>query len=451
MVRQGFLGVTAVALASTVAACIVALIGATRPVEAAVALPVGFEDRLVATVRQPTALTPTPDGRLLLASKPGRLRVLEEGTPGKPLALDISERLCSNFERGLLGVAVDPNFSTNRYVYLYYTSIGSARSCPTLSDTTPYDPETFPVNRVSRFTMSGDTVDPSTEKILIDNIPSPSGNHNAGDLHFGKDDYLYVSVGDGGCDYANDSGCQGQNDASRDTNVLLGKILRVTRDGDIPSTNPYTGTNSARCSLSGRTDPGKYCQETFASGLRNPFRFAFDPDAYATRFFIGDVGEEAWEEVDQGEVGADYGWNLCEGTHDNPFRPASVDCTAAPYTPPVHEYGHADTGCSSITGQAFVPDDASWPTSYNGSYLFGDFVCNKIFELVPKEEGGFAMEEFASGLGGDGPIAMAFGPYGSGQALYYTTYANGGEIHAVVYGADPNQAPTSFLNTTSPN
>jgi glucose/arabinose dehydrogenase len=114
--------------------------------------------------------------------------------------------------------------------------------------------------------------------------------HNGGDLHFGKDDYLYITVGDGGCDYAGDSGCAGQKDASRDSHILLGKVLRITRDGGIPATNPYTGTDSARCNLTGRTDPGKKCQETFASGLRNPFRFAFDPNASGTRFFINDVG-----------------------------------------------------------------------------------------------------------------------------------------------------------------
>src|SRR5215210_8872857 len=108
--------------------------------------------------------------------------------------------------------------------------------------------------------------------------------------------------------------------ASLDTNVLLGKVLRITRDGNIPADNPYQGTDSARCGIkdaNGRTSPGNYCQETFASGLRNPFRFAFDPDASGTRFFIGDVGANNWEEIDDGKVGADYGWNRCEGTHDN--------------------------------------------------------------------------------------------------------------------------------------
>jgi glucose/arabinose dehydrogenase len=443
MARQDFLGATTVAIASMVAACMLALIGASRPVEAAVVLPVGFEERLMASVVNPIALAFTPDGRMLVASQPGQLWVYEDGQLLRTPALDISAEVCSNNDRGLLGVTLDPDFVTNHYVYIYYT-YNKHGVCPTRQPTDPGNP----VNRVSRFVMLGNTVDPSSEQVLIDNIPSPHG-HNAGDVKFGKDGYLYVSIGDGGCDYAGDSGCAEANDASRDPHVLLGKILRVTRDGDIPSTNPYTDANSARCNVAGRAEPGKHCQETFAWGLRNPFRFAFDPDATNTHFLVNDVGQSAWEEVDEGEVGADYGWNLCEGTHDNPRSEGSVSCPAAPYTPPVYEYSHS-TGCSSITGGAFVPN-GTWPSSYDDSYLFGDFVCNKIFELVPREEGGFAMNEFASGLGGGGPIAMAFGPYGSGQALYYTTYANGGEIHAVVYGADRNQAPTTSLNTTGPN
>jgi hypothetical protein len=256
-------------------------------------------------------------------------------------------------------------------------------------------------------------------------------------------------VGDGGCDYAGNSGCAGANDASRDRHVLLGKVLRITRDGGIPSTNPYTGTSSARCYLTGRTDPGKNCQETFAWGLRNPFRFAFDPNATGTRFFINDVGQNAWEEVDQGKAGADYAWNLCEGSHDNPDRAGSVGCTASPYTAPVHEYNHDTTSCASVTGGAFVPDGV-WPAEYDSSYLLGDYVCNKIFKLAPVSGGGFTRTEFASGLSGGGPTAMTFGPHGSSQALYYTTYANGGEVHRISYAVG-NQSPTASVKTTSPN
>ena len=414
----------------------------------AAALPNGFEDRSVASVEGPTALAFTPDGRLLITTKPGQLRVHEDGAPGTIQALDISGKVCANSERGLLGLAVDPRFGTtgNNYVYLYYT-YNKFNVCPTGQPSR----DDNPVNRVSRFAMSGDTVDRSSEKVLIDNIPSPNGNHNAGDLHFGEEGYLYVSVGDGACDYAEPTRCQSNNDASRDRNILLGKVLRITRDGGIPASNPYTGPNSARCgvpSANARTEPGNDCQETFARGLRNPFRMAFDPDAAGTSFRINDVGGSGWEEIDRGKAGADYAWNVCEGKHDNPFRRGSEDCAASPYTPPIHDYSH-NTGCSSITGGAFVPNGA-WPAAYDDAYLFGDYVCGKIFKLSPKDGGGFAKTEFATGLGRGGPVAMTFGPAGSGRALYYTTFVNGGEVRRILSTVG-NRAPTAALKTTSQN
>ncbi len=404
--------------------------------------PPDFTDTLITNVGSPTALAFTPDGRLLVTTAPGTLRVYEDGALLANPALDISDEVCTNGGRGLVGVAVDPNFATNNYIYLYYT-FDKHGGC---EQNTP----NVPVNRVERYVLS-DSNTATPDKILVDNIPNMN-QHSAGDLHFGKNGYLYVTVGDGGCDYAGDSGCAGQNDASRDPHVLLGKVLRITRDGDIPATNPYTGTDSARCNLTGRTDVGKKCQETFASGLRNPFRFAFDPNASGTRFFINDVGESKWEEVDEGRSGADYAWNLCQGNHDNAARPGSVNCGAAPYTPPIHEYSH-DTGCSSITGAAFVPNGV-WPASYDNSYLYGDYVCGKIFKLTPNGTGGFTRTEFVTGLGENSAVAMTFGPYQGSQALYYTTYGgngpgsggSGGEVHRIAYTGNANRLPTAELS-----
>ncbi len=219
---------------------------------------------------------------------------------------------------------------------------------------------------------------------------------------------------------------------------LLGKILRVGGDADgttfIPEGNPYTGPDSERCNLTGRIEWGKNCRETFACGLRNPFRMAFDPDAAQTRFMINDVGSSGWEEIDRGQAGADYGWNICEGRHDNPDRRGSVKCGQPPYTSPIHEYSHS-SGCSSITGGAFVPDGAWQPAStYDDAYLFGDFVCGKIFKLTPKDGGGFARTVFATGLGanGPGPVSMTFGPSPQGQALSDPTFAGGGEVRRIV-------------------
>jgi glucose/arabinose dehydrogenase len=417
-----------------------------NPASAAVTPP-DFTDTRVASVVSPTALAFTPDGRLLVTSEPGRLWVYKNGALLANPALDISGKVCTNGARGLLGVAVDPNFATNNYIYLFYT-FKKYGVCP-------QNTANVPVNRVERYVLSNSNT-ATSDKILVDNIPNMHHN-NAGDLHFGKDGYLYVTVGDGACDYAGDSGCGGQNDASRDPHILLGKVLRITRDGGIPATNPYTGTDSARCNLTGRTNVGKKCQETFASGLRNPFRFAFDPNASGTRFFVNDVGEGRWEEVSEGRSGADYAWNLCEGNHDNPNRPGSVNCGAAPYTPPIHDYSH-DSGCSSITAAAFVPNGV-WPAAYDNSYLFGDYTCGKIFKLTPNGRGGYTRTDFVTGLGENSAVAMTFGPHQGGQALYYTTYGgngpgsggSGGEVRRIAYTGNVNRPPTADIvaNPTS--
>src|SRR5947209_7571814 len=164
-------------------------------------VPAGFADQLVASLGSPTSIAFTPDGRVLVTTQGGTVRVVQGSVLVGPPAIDLSAQLCTNSERGLLGIAVDPAFTTNGYVFLYY-SLRKNPACDTAT-----------VNRVSRFVMSGNTL--GSETVLIDNIPSPAGNHNGGDLRFGKDGLLYISVGDGGCDYpgGTPSGCAQDNDA----------------------------------------------------------------------------------------------------------------------------------------------------------------------------------------------------------------------------------------------
>lgn len=386
---------------------------------AAAAVPAPFTDELVTALASPTAIAFTPDGRMLVTTQGGTVRVVHNGTLLGPVALDISGKLCSNSERGLLGAAVDPAFAANGFVFLYY----SFKTSPACDSST--------VNRVSRFVMTNNTISSTSETVLIDNIPSPAGNHNAGDLQFGKDGNLYVSVGDGGCDYpgGTPSGCAGNNDAARDPHVLVGKILRIDRNGGIPAGNPFTGERTARCNVTGRTTEGWRCQETFASGLRNPFRMAFDPNAAGTRFFINDVGQQTWEEIDEGQAGADYGWNVREGHCANG---STANCGPPPsgMTNPIFDYGRSD-GCGTITGGAFVPNGV-WPAAYQGKYLFADYVCGRIFRLDPNGSGGYTRVDFATGLGGGSAVHLAFGPWNNNtQALYYTTYERGGEVRRI--------------------
>jgi glucose/arabinose dehydrogenase len=408
------------------------------------AVPPGFTDALVVNVGAPTDVTFTPDGRILVTSQPGTLRVYDQsGTLLGSTAIP-SSQICFNSERGLLGAAADPNFASNGFIYLFYTRTKVPGNCSTASPVT----SSTPVNRVSRFTMSGSTFDLASEVVLVDNMPSPAGNHNAGDVAFGKDGYLYTTIGDGGCDYAG-GGCAGNNNAARDEHVLTGKLLRIAVNPDgstsIPPTNPFTGAGTARCNVTGQTTPGNRCQETFAWGLRNPFRFALDPNAAGTRLFVNDVGQGSREEIDLGQAGADYGWNCKEGTsltgQCSPLPPGVVD--------PIYDYGRGTvpgttaSGCASITGGAFVPNGI-WPSAYDNTYLFADYVCGWIFRL--SGSGPYMASDFATSLGSSSATSLAFGPFGNTQALYYTTYAGGGQVRRISYAQPGNNAPTAVAS-----
>jgi glucose/arabinose dehydrogenase len=419
---------------SALVACLLAAIGVDT---AAAAKGGGFTDTLVASIPAPTAFAFHPDGRMFVTTQPGRVRVVQDGVLSPTPALDLTSVLCSGSERGLLGIALDPDVATNGFVYLFATR-NVHNSCATNSPSSP-------VNRVSRFTLTGSTIDPASELVLVDGMPSPNGNHNGGDVHVGNDGNLYVSIGDGGCDYAGNSGCAGANDAARDLNVLTGKILRITRTGGIPAGNPFTGAGTARCNT-GPTTPGTTCQEIFATGLRNPFRLAFDPNTApsVTSFRINDVGQGAWEEIDAGIAGADYGWNVREGHCANG---STTNCGAPPagLTNPIFDYGRSD-GCGSITGGAFVPAGV-WPSAYDGDYVFSDYNCGTIFRLEPNGSGGFTRTVFRSGLGSSSAVHLGFGPVGTsgGQALYYTTYAGGGQVRRVTSNAT---APVASFTAT---
>ncbi len=419
LVWNAVMAVVLVGSTFTAASAGTAAVASSRPeVES---LPAGFGDSLVAAVEDPIALAPTPDGRILIADQQGRVWVLKNGKVLAKPALDISKKVCAgDSERGLLGIAVDPQFATNHRVFVYY-SYRKYKGCKTLT-------RKVPVNRVSSFTMPKNKIVPSTETVLIDNMVSYHANHEGGDLGFGDDGMLYVSVGDGACDYTLVSGCDPDNTIAHRGNTLRGKILRITATGGIPSNNPFTGAGTARCNQGGIAE-GLTCQEIFAKGFRNPFRFAFDPNSTRTRLFVNDVGQSTWEEIDKTTKGADYGWNTREG---HCAEGSLVDCGAPPagLTNPIFDYPHDAAGCDAITGGAFVPDGL-WGSAYDTGYLYGDYICNRMFLLLPDGSGGWVSSSFASGLGTGGPIAMTFAPYAGHTALYYTTYANGGEVHVI--------------------
>ena len=255
-------------------------------------LPTGFAETRVATgMPSPTAMAVAPDGRIFVAQQGGALRVVKNGALLAQPFLTVSVN--ASGERGLLGVAFDPNFATNNFVYVYYTTSSA------------------PIhNRVSRFTASAANPDVAAagSEVQILNLPNLSSatNHNGGAIHFGTDGKLYIAVGEN----ANSSNAPSLN-------TTLGKILRINADGSIPSDNPFisqtTGMNQA----------------IWARGLRNPFTFAIDPTN--GRIHINDVGEVTWEEVNLGVAGSNYGWPQTEG--NNPAGVAGVRYPIHTYQP----------------------------------------------------------------------------------------------------------------------
>ncbi|MES1185826.1 MAG: PA14 domain-containing protein, partial [Myxococcales bacterium] len=329
--------------------------------QAATILDSGFTDTTVVTgLSNPTAMAFAPDGRLFVAQQAGQLRVVKNGallaTPFLTLSVD------SNGERGLLGVTFDPSFAANKLVYVYYTTTSGGTH-----------------NRISRFTANGDVATVGSETVLVD-LPALSAatNHNGGALHFGNDGKLYVAVGE------NATGSNAQN-----MTTPFGKLLRFNSDGTIPSDNPFfastTGVNRA----------------IWALGLRNPF--TFDVRRSTGAILINDVGNNAWEEVNSGGAGRNYGWPTSEGATTNPA-----------FTGPLYVYPHAsdNSGGCAITGGAFYdPTTVQFPASYVGKYFFADY-CNGWIRKLDPATGTATL--FATGL--NAVVDIRVGPEG---ALYY--------------------------------
>ncbi len=336
----------------------------------AAVLPAGFTETTVASgLRQPTAMALAPDGRIFVCEQGGQLRVISSG--GTLLSGPfVTVTTTSAGERGLLGVAFDPQFFGNHFVYVYYTA------------TTPNVH-----NRVSRFTADGDAAVAGSERVLVDLDPLGATNHNGGAIHFGPDGKLYIAVGENAV-----------KDNAQTLDNRLGKILRINSDGTIPGDNPFFGTAVGAN------------RAIWALGLRNPFTFAFQP--FTATMYINDVGENTWEEVNQGLAGANYGWPTTEGP--------TAD---ARFVSPLYAYMHP-TGCA-IAGAAFYdPAVHQFPAAYNGSYFFAD-LCGGFIRRIPA--GSTTAVDFATGI--VQPVDLHVSDSGS---LYYLGRGFGANTGIVV-------------------
>jgi len=346
---------------------------------------------VVTGLSSPVDITHAGDGsgRLFITLQGGRVVIFDGVQILSPPFLDINSLVSSGGERGLLGAAFHPNYVGNGFFYVSYTD--------TAGDSV-----------IARYSISLDPnrADPTSGVILL-TIPQPFSNHNGGQLHFGPDGYLYIGIGDGG------SGGDPQNNG-QDLGTLLGKILRIDVDSGFPFTvppdNPFVGVVGAR-------------EEIWSFGLRNPWRFSFD--RLTGDMFIGDVGQNSWEEVDfqpaNSTGGENYGWRLMEG--NSCFNPA-INCNNGTLTLPILVYDHS-VGCSVTGGYLYR---GSKNPNLNGLYLYGDFCSGLIWG---------AQED---GLGGWNTTVLldtnfsisTFGEDESGEIYFAHLSATDGTIYQVV-------------------
>jgi glucose/arabinose dehydrogenase len=358
----------------------------------AATLPAPFVDEVVASgLESPTAMSFAPDGRLFVCQQGGQLRVIKNGALLSTPFLSVTTT--TSGERGLLGIAFDPAFATNHFLYVYHT---------VTSPTTH--------NQVSRFTANGDVAVAGSETVILNlNDLSSATNHNGGAMHFGPDGKLYVAVGEN----ANGSNAQTLGN-------LLGKMLRINPDGSIPTDNPFfntaTGVNRAIWSL----------------GLRNPFTFAFQPGT--GRMFINDVGQDTTEEINDGIAGSNYGWPTTEGATTDPrFRS------------PLFTYLHGSTsttGCAIAGGAFYNPASPQFPSSFVGKYFFAD-LCGNWIRLFDPQTG--TASDFASAL--SAPVDLKVGSDGLLYYLMRGAGSNTGVVGRIRNSA--NQAPSITTQPTS--
>lgn len=330
---------------------------------------------VVSGLAQPVHVAAPPgDPRLFVVEQAGRIRIVRGGSVEATPFLDLSGDVGAGGERGLLSVAFHPSYGTNGRLYVNYTDTAGATV-------------------VERFTVGADpdVVDPASRSVVL-TVPQPFANHNGGQLQFGPDGMLYVGMGDGGS--AGDPGNRAQ-----DLSTLLGKMLRLDVDGGtpyrVPPDNPFVGTAGAR-------------DEIWALGLRNPWRFSFDPPG--GMLYIADVGQNSLEEVNAvpaGEAGVNYGWRRVEG--DACFESG---CSFAGTTLPVVVYDHGD-GCSVTGGRVYRGDAVP---ALRGHYFYADYCRGWVRSF--RLDGGTPHEttEWRSG----GSSVSSFGVDGQGELLMVT-------------------------------
>lgn len=400
----------------------------------------GFSDTVIASsLDQPAVIAAAPDGRIFVGEKSsGKVKIIKNGGLLSEPMLDVNNFIPigmyfdSYFERGLLGIAFHPDFltdATKQFIYIYYTVCTSPNPSGTPGTSTGCNANAAK-NRVARFKVAGDSIDTTAgQTVIIDNIPSPAGNHNGGWIGFGQDQKLYISVGDGG-------GVANRVNAQK-LNSLNGKVLRINEDGTVPSDNP---TASEMGYVDPALNPAGTVKrpEIWAMGFRNPWRCRWHSDG---RFFCGDVGESSQEELDVVSRGKNYGWPFAEGSICP--TPSYTTCPSG-LTVPIYSYGR------SVGGSITVGDFGSktnFSGDYQQSFFVGDYVGTWIGRLVLDASGTAVIGELQDFMNPVGSITDLI--VGLDGNIYYTDIA-AGTIHKISLLTSTNRSPV-IVASASPN
>lgn len=379
-----------------------------------VAAPAFVASELVASgLDRPVYVTaPAGDARLFILEQKGTIQLLKDGSLLPNPFLDITSLVMdpSQYsEQGLLGLAFDPDYASNRYFFVHYTD-NSGNTVIARYETEPLDP---------------DLADPTSAQVVLTQA-QPFSNHNGGTIDFGPDGYLYFGFGDGGG--SGDPGNRAQNPST-----LLGKIIRIDVDPlpySIPPDNPFVGNATV-------------LDEIWAIGVRNPYRWSFD--RATGNLWIADVGQNAWEEIDFEPAGSgggrNYGWRLMEGFHC--YNPPT-NCGSDTLDLPIHEYGHTEGNCSITGGYVYRGADVPELTGY---YVFGDYCSDRVWALQYDGNEVTSLVELTELLNPDGRVDGLSDIGQDGLGELYLVDRDGttdGEIYKIVSdpaGADENQSP----------
>jgi len=426
-----------------------------------------FEDQLVMKADSPTDLEFSPDGKyLFVTQKEGRVFYttvdeLDSGDDVEPkLVFDVNVNydLCFDGARGLSGIGVHPDFPATPWIYLFHNH-NKHGDC---NANVEKDGDEGPVNRLSRYVIDTNSmkIDPDSELVLFETPPLYSSSHNSGDIAFGKDGKLYITVGDAGTRVKENSAGVTMPQA---LDRLVGKIIRLNDDGSIPSDNPYTGADSTRCRANGLSGSPKIkCQEIWATGLRNPYRFAFNPNVEHTQFYINEVGRNMWERILPGGddfKGANYGFPFRQGMCDTGKTEGS-SCQPSEFDDAIHWYRHDEEDGGACTGGAFYPNDAGWPADFQDGYFYAEYAYGGINRISPGgKECAYPkcdppISAFSPTMKTFSPtkkvVSLQFGPHKGGKALYYMTRGDTGTkgdtgLFRIAYTGSNNRNPKAFI------